>query len=93
MPFTELLAGLLAGGHRHLDRVVHGSAAGLRSQHLAAEADERRGYPVPTAITQLLVLNIGGVVGLVVGGFVADRRGIKGTTMVWSQSRWSCSGA
>ncbi|MFE0805323.1 MFS transporter [Streptomyces sp. NPDC058812] len=41
------------------------------------------GYPVPTAVTQLLVLNIGGVVGLVVGGFVADRRGIKGTTMVW----------
>lgn len=41
------------------------------------------GYPVPTAVTQLLVLNIGGVVGLVLGGYVADRRGIKGTTMVW----------
>ncbi|MFI2645395.1 MFS transporter [Streptomyces sp. NPDC018610] len=41
------------------------------------------GYPVPTAVTQLLVLNVGGVVGLVVGGVVADRRGIKGTTLVW----------
>ncbi|MDT0609260.1 MFS transporter [Streptomyces lancefieldiae] len=41
------------------------------------------GYPVPTAVTQLLVLNIGGVAGLVLGGFVADRRGIKGTTMGW----------
>ncbi|MEU3661295.1 aromatic acid/H+ symport family MFS transporter [Streptomyces sp. NPDC032940] len=41
------------------------------------------GYPVPTAVTQLLVLNVGGVVGLVVGGWVADRRGIKGTTMGW----------
>ncbi|NEY36328.1 MFS transporter [Streptomyces sp. PRKS01-65] len=41
------------------------------------------GYPVPTAVTQLLVLNIGGVAGLVLGGFVADRRGIKGTTLGW----------
>ncbi|MBU6532081.1 MFS transporter [Streptomyces sp. NPDC057245] len=41
------------------------------------------GYPVPTAVTQLLVLNIGGVAGLVLGGYVADRRGIKGTTMAW----------
>jgi MFS family permease len=41
------------------------------------------GYPVPTAVTQLLVLNAGGVLGLVLGGFVADRRGIKGTALVW----------
>ncbi|MFI2413820.1 MFS transporter [Streptomyces sp. NPDC018947] len=41
------------------------------------------GYPVPTAVTQLLVLNAGGVVGLVLGGWVADRRGIKVTTMGW----------
>ncbi|MEU6517720.1 aromatic acid/H+ symport family MFS transporter [Streptomyces sp. NPDC046978] len=41
------------------------------------------GYPVPTAVTQLLVLNVGGVVGLIIGGFVADRRGIKGTTLGW----------
>lgn len=41
------------------------------------------GYPVPAAVTQLLVLNVGGVAGLVVGGFVADRRGIKGTTLAW----------
>ncbi|WP_338702572.1 aromatic acid/H+ symport family MFS transporter [Streptomyces sp. Q6] len=41
------------------------------------------GYPVPTAVTQLLILNIGGVVGLVIGGFVADRRGIKLTALGW----------
>jgi MFS family permease len=41
------------------------------------------GYPVPTAVTQLLVLNVGGVVGLVLGGWVADRRGIKITTLGW----------
>ncbi|EFF88384.1 benzoate MFS transporter [Streptomyces sp. e14] len=41
------------------------------------------GYPVPTAVTQLLILNVGGVVGLILGGAVADRRGIKGTTLAW----------
>jgi AAHS family benzoate transporter-like MFS transporter len=41
------------------------------------------GYPVPTAVTQLLILNVGGVAGLVLGGFVADRRGIKLTTAGW----------
>ncbi|WP_223281272.1 MFS transporter [Streptomyces antnestii] len=41
------------------------------------------GYPVPTAVTQLLILNAGGIVGLVIGGSVADRRGIKGTAMGW----------
>ncbi|MFG3203784.1 MFS transporter [Streptomyces sp. NPDC048192] len=41
------------------------------------------GYPVPTAVTQLLVLNVGGVAGLVLGGFVADRRGIKPAALGW----------
>lgn len=41
------------------------------------------GYPVPTAVTQLLILNVGGVVGLVLAGFVADRRGIKATAVGW----------
>ncbi|MFE7170038.1 MFS transporter [Streptomyces sp. NPDC057616] len=41
------------------------------------------GYPVPTAVTQLLILNVGGVVGLILGGFVADRRGIKLTALGW----------
>ncbi|MGW5328398.1 MFS transporter [Streptomyces sp. NPDC004014] len=41
------------------------------------------GYPVPTAVTQLLILNAGGVAGLVLGGFVADRRGIKPVTLGW----------
>lgn len=29
------------------------------------------------------ILNVGGVAGLVLGGFVADRRGIKLTTLGW----------
>ena len=41
------------------------------------------GYAVPAAVTQLLILNVGGVVGLVVGGLVADRRGIKWTALLW----------
>jgi MFS family permease len=41
------------------------------------------GYPVPTAVAQLLVLNVGGVVGLVIGGFATDQHGIKGTTLAW----------
>lgn len=41
------------------------------------------GYPVPTAVTQLLILNLGGVAGLIVGGLVADRRGIKLTALAW----------
>lgn len=41
------------------------------------------GYAVPEAVTQLLILNAGGIVGLVVGGFIADRRGIKWTALVW----------
>ncbi|WP_448317550.1 MFS transporter [Streptomyces sp. CO7] len=41
------------------------------------------GYPVPTAVTQLLILNLGGVAGLLVGGWVADQKGIKGTTLGW----------
>ncbi|MGW4029299.1 MFS transporter [Streptomyces sp. NPDC004838] len=41
------------------------------------------GYPVPAAVTQLLILNAGGVVGLLIGGYVADRRGIKRTALLW----------
>jgi MFS family permease len=41
------------------------------------------GYAVPAAVTQLLVLNLGGVFGLIVGGVVADRRGIKWTALLW----------
>ncbi|MEX0426310.1 MFS transporter [Nocardioides sp. DS6] len=41
------------------------------------------GYAVPAAVTQLLILNVGGVVGLVVGGFVADHRGINRTALLW----------
>lgn len=41
------------------------------------------GYNVATSVAQLLVLNVGAVVGLVLAGFIADRRGIKPTILVW----------
>jgi MFS family permease len=41
------------------------------------------GYAVPAAVTQLLVLNLGGVAGLILGGFVADRHGTKWTALLW----------
>lgn len=41
------------------------------------------GYPLATAVTQMLVLNVGGIVGLLLSGYVADRRGIKGTILIW----------
>lgn len=41
------------------------------------------GYAVPASVTMLLVLNAGGIIGLILGGFVADRRGIKWTAVCW----------
>lgn len=41
------------------------------------------GYAVSQTVVQLLVLNAGGIVGLILGGFIADRRGTKGTALVW----------
>ncbi|RJQ75478.1 MFS transporter [Pseudonocardiaceae bacterium YIM PH 21723] len=41
------------------------------------------GYPISTSITLLLVLNAGGILGLLLAGAVADRRGIKPTAVVW----------
>ncbi|CEA09748.1 4-hydroxybenzoate transporter PcaK [Arthrobacter saudimassiliensis] len=41
------------------------------------------GYNVADALTLLLIMNLGAVIGLLVGGRIADARGPKGTTMVW----------
>ncbi len=41
------------------------------------------GYNVADSLVLLLVLNVGAVGGLLVGGRIADRRGVKGTTMFW----------
>ncbi|WP_138417673.1 MFS transporter [Sinomonas gamaensis] len=41
------------------------------------------GYNVSDSLVLLLVLNVGAVAGMLIGGRVADRRGIKGTTMFW----------
>lgn len=41
------------------------------------------GYNLSDALVLLLILNAGGVAGLLVGGRIADRRGVKGTAMLW----------
>ncbi len=41
------------------------------------------GYELSTSLTMLLLLNLGGVVGLIVAGTVADHRGIRGSTVLW----------
>ncbi|GLY69532.1 MFS transporter [Amycolatopsis taiwanensis] len=41
------------------------------------------GYAMSTSVTLLLVLNTGAIIGLLVAGFVADRRGIKPTVLAW----------
>ncbi|MEH0108734.1 aromatic acid/H+ symport family MFS transporter [Tersicoccus sp. MR15.9] len=41
------------------------------------------GYGVSNSLLMLFVLNVGAIVGLLAGGRIADRRGVKGTTMFW----------
>ena len=41
------------------------------------------GYELSTSLTMLLLLNLGGVVGLVVAGNVGDRRGIRPSAVAW----------
>jgi len=41
------------------------------------------GYPISTSITLLLVLNAGGVLGLLLAGTIGDRLGIKPTVLIW----------
>lgn len=41
------------------------------------------GYPLGTSLTMLLLLNLGGVAGLVVAGIVGDARGIRASAILW----------
>ncbi len=41
------------------------------------------GYNVSTSITLLFVLNAGGVVGMLLAGYVGDTRGISRTVLLW----------
>ena len=41
------------------------------------------GYSLATSLSLLLIMNAGAIAGLALGGVVADRRGIKASTMVW----------
>ena len=60
---------------RVLDHVVHGPAAGLRPEHVAAADHAAAGYELGAALALLLVLNVGAVIGLLFAGRVADRIG------------------
>ncbi|MEU4806581.1 aromatic acid/H+ symport family MFS transporter [Actinosynnema sp. NPDC023587] len=41
------------------------------------------GYPISTALTLLLVLNVGAVLGLLAAGLIADRYGVKPVAVIW----------
>jgi len=41
------------------------------------------GYALSTSLTMLLLLNLGGIAGLILAGNVADRRGIRISTILW----------
>ncbi|HEX6341844.1 aromatic acid/H+ symport family MFS transporter [Umezawaea sp.] len=41
------------------------------------------GYPLGAALSLLLTLNIGAVIGLLVAGYVADRFGVRRSTTAW----------
>jgi AAHS family benzoate transporter-like MFS transporter len=41
------------------------------------------GYPISTSISLLLVLNVGALLGLVLAGTIADRRGIRPIARIW----------
>ena len=70
--------------HRVLDHLVHGPAAGLRPEHLAARRScAAAGYELGAALALLLVLNVGAVIGLLVAGRVADRIGNRRSTIGW----------
>ena len=44
---------------------------------------ELAGYPLSSSLIMLLVLNVGAVMGLLIGGRTGDALGIKGTTLAW----------
>jgi MFS family permease len=52
------------------------------------EIMRQAGYPLGAALSLLLTLNVGGIVGLLVAGRVADRVGIRPSAIVWF-----CAGA
>ncbi|WP_095999884.1 MFS transporter [Mobilicoccus massiliensis] len=41
------------------------------------------GYSLASSLSLLLIMNAGAIAGLALGGIVADRRGIKRSTLVW----------
>jgi MFS family permease len=47
------------------------------------EIMRQAGYPLGAALGLLLTLNVGAVVGLVVAGYVADRKGVRPSTIAW----------
>ena len=44
---------------------------------------ELAGYNISSSLIMLLVLNVGAVLGLLIGGRIGDALGIKGTTLFW----------
>lgn len=47
------------------------------------EIMRQAGYPLGAALGLLLTLNVGAVAGLLLAGYVADRRGVRPATIAW----------
>jgi len=41
------------------------------------------GYAMSNSLVMLFVMNVGAIIGLLVGGRIGDARGVKGTILVW----------
>jgi MFS transporter, AAHS family, benzoate transport protein len=75
-PFLRVTLGVWAGSFMGL-LLVYGLNTWLPK--LMRDA----GYSMSTSLTLLLVLNTGAIIGLLIAGTVADRRGTKPTVLVW----------
>ncbi|WP_105567460.1 MFS transporter [Microbacterium halophytorum] len=41
------------------------------------------GYPMSNSLVMLFVMNVGAIIGLLVGGRIGDAKGVKGTILIW----------
>ena len=66
-----------------LGRVVRRPPARVRGEHLAPHDDARQRVRVGSAVGFLLVINLGGIFGLLTAGRLSDRIGSIPVTVVW----------
>jgi MFS transporter, AAHS family, benzoate transport protein len=79
---------LLRGGYRRTTAAVWaGSFMGLLLVYglntWLPQLMHTAGYPISTSVALLLVLNVGAVLGLLIAGYLGDRRGVTPTVRLW----------